>query len=79
MLSRTSRRTPPRELDVTKVRIKAALNDVSVDMVTINEPLFKASVSGLHYIHTVYSKFDEESWYILWHFISFIYALRFEC
>ena len=46
MGSRSSR-TPTREMDVTKVRIKAALKDVSLDLTTVKEPLFKASVSGL--------------------------------
>ena len=49
MRSRTSR-TPTRELDVTDVRIKATLNDVSLELTTVKEPLLKASASGLTHL-----------------------------
>ena len=45
MRSRTSR-TPTRDLDVTDVRIKASLKDVSLELTTVKEPLLKASASG---------------------------------
>ena len=46
MRSRTSR-TPTRDMDVTDVRIKASLKDVSLEVTTVKEPLLKASASGV--------------------------------